>query len=72
MLCAPLDWQYAEFPSSANDAFLCLYVRCGTSNKIKNPFCNIQIKHYTFMDAQVCILNIFLDKDVIIQIYSLA
>ena len=23
MLCAPLDWQYAEFPSSASDAVLC-------------------------------------------------
>ena len=23
MLCAPLDWQYAELPSSANDAVLC-------------------------------------------------
>ena len=33
MLCAPLDWQYAELPSSASDAVLCLcsFVRCGTS-----------------------------------------
>ena len=23
MLCAPLDWQYAELPSSASDAVLC-------------------------------------------------
>ena len=23
MLCAPLDWQYAEFASSASDAVLC-------------------------------------------------
>ena len=23
MLCAPLDWKYAEFPSSASDAVLC-------------------------------------------------
>ena len=36
MLCAPLDWQYAELPSSASDAVLCVYVRCGSSNKIKN------------------------------------
>ena len=28
MLCAPLDWQYAELPSSASDAVLC-------SNKIE-------------------------------------
>ena len=33
MLCAPLDWQYAELPSSASDAVLCS-VRCGTSNQI--------------------------------------
>ena len=29
MLCAPLDWQYAELPSSASDAV------CGTSNEIE-------------------------------------
>ena len=23
MLCAPLDWQFAELPSSASDAVLC-------------------------------------------------
>ena len=23
MFCAPLDWQYAELPSSASDAVLC-------------------------------------------------
>ena len=23
MLCAPLDWQYPELPSSASDAVLC-------------------------------------------------
>ena len=23
MLCAPLDWQYAELPSTASDAVLC-------------------------------------------------
>ena len=23
MLCAPLDWQYAELPSSASNAVLC-------------------------------------------------
>ena len=23
MLCAPLDWQYAELPSSASDVVLC-------------------------------------------------
>ena len=23
MLCAPLDWQYAQLPSSASDAVLC-------------------------------------------------
>ena len=23
MLCAPLDWQYTELPSSASDAVLC-------------------------------------------------
>ena len=35
-LCAPLDWQYAELPSSASDAVLrtVLVVRCGTSNQI--------------------------------------
>ena len=32
MLCAPLDWQYAELPSSASA--LCVYVRCGSSNQI--------------------------------------
>ena len=39
MLCAPLDWQYAELPSSASDAVLCSFVRCGTSktNRKKNP-----------------------------------
>ena len=36
MLCAPLDWQYAELPSSANDAVLCsVLVGCGTSKQIK-------------------------------------
>ena len=39
MLCAPaapLDWQYAELPSSASDAVLgiVLVVRCGSSNQI--------------------------------------
>ena len=38
MLCAPLDWQYAEFPSSASDAVLCSVlvrkIRCGTSKQI--------------------------------------
>ena len=23
MLCAPLDWQYADLPSSASDAVMC-------------------------------------------------
>ena len=35
MLCAPLDWQYAELPSSASDAVLCWFVRCGTSIQIE-------------------------------------
>ena len=39
MLCAPLDWQYAELPSSASDAVMCTvlvcYVRCGSSNQKK-------------------------------------
>ena len=35
-MCARLEWQYAESPSSASDVCaLCLYVRCGTSNQIK-------------------------------------
>ena len=37
MLCAPLDWQYAEFPSSASDVVLCsVLVRkmSHTSNQI--------------------------------------
>ena len=29
MLCAPLDWQYAELPSSASDAV------CGSSKQIE-------------------------------------
>ena len=35
MLCAMLDWKYAEFPSSASEAVLCicLYVRCVSSNE---------------------------------------
>ena len=28
MLCAPLDWQYAEFPSSASDAVFCTVLVC--------------------------------------------
>ena len=38
MLCAPLDWQYAELPSSASDAVLCsVLVRkiCGSSKQIE-------------------------------------
>ena len=37
MLCAPLDWKYAELPSSASDAVLCsvLVLRCGTSKQIE-------------------------------------
>ena len=35
MLCVPLDWQYAELPSSASDAVLCSFVRCGTSKQIE-------------------------------------
>ena len=33
MLCAPLDWQYAELPSSASDAVLCFVLvrKIGTS-----------------------------------------
>ena len=35
MLCAPLDWQYAELPSSASDADLCtVLLRGGSSNQI--------------------------------------
>ena len=34
LLCAPLDWQYAQLPSSASDAVLC-FVRCGSSNQIE-------------------------------------
>ena len=34
MLCAPLDWQYAEFPSSASHAVLCS-VLVRTSNQIE-------------------------------------
>ena len=36
MLRAPLDWQYAELPSSASDAVLCSFVRCGTYKQIGN------------------------------------
>ena len=36
MLCAPLDWQYAELPSSASDAVLCsVLVRKMSSNQIE-------------------------------------
>ena len=37
MLCAPLDWQYAELPSSASDAVLCsvLVRKMGTSKQIE-------------------------------------
>ena len=37
MLCAPLDWQYAEFPRQLvmQSCALCVYVRCGSSNQIK-------------------------------------
>ena len=37
MLCAPLDWQYAELPLSASmqSCVLCSFVRCGTSNQIE-------------------------------------
>ena len=28
MLCAPLDWQYAELPLSASDAVLCTVLVC--------------------------------------------
>ena len=45
MLCAPLDWQHAELPSSASDAVLCtvlVYVRCGSSNHNNNNKKNLQ------------------------------
>ena len=37
MLCALLDWQYAELPSSASDAVLCsvLVRKMGTSKQIE-------------------------------------
>ena len=36
MLCSPLDWQYAEFPSSAmQSCVLCSFVRCWTSKQIE-------------------------------------
>ena len=37
MLCVPLDWQYAELPSSASDAVLCsvLVRKMWTSKQIK-------------------------------------
>ena len=39
MLCAPLEWQYTELPSSARDAVLCtVLVRCGSSKQIKKIY----------------------------------
>ena len=35
MLCAPLDWQYAELPSSASDAVLCSVLVRKMSNQIE-------------------------------------
>ena len=38
ILCAPLDWKYAEFlplACDACDAALYMYVTCESSNKIK-------------------------------------
>ena len=35
MLCALLDWQYAELPSSASDCVLYSFVRCGSSKQIE-------------------------------------
>ena len=37
MLCSPLDWQYAELPSSASDAVLCTVLVCKmwSSNQMK-------------------------------------
>ena len=34
MLCAPLDWQYAELPSSASDAVLCIQILMFTRKSI--------------------------------------
>ena len=39
MLCEPLEWQYAELPSSASDAVLCsVLVRVGHLNKKERLF----------------------------------
>ena len=35
MLCASLDWQYAELPSSASDAVLCSVLVRKMSNQIE-------------------------------------
>ena len=48
MLCAPLDWKYAELPSSASDALLCTMLVCRTSNEITSlPF------HYGYLEQHV-------------------
>ena len=47
MLCAPLDWQYAELPSSASDAVLCsVLVRKMFNNKNKKD--KNTLRHFMF------------------------
>ena len=51
MLCAPLDWQYAEFPSSARDAVLCsLLVRMMWDKKCTRFSCYKNILYKNIED----------------------
>ena len=51
MLCAPLDWQYAELPSSASDTVLCTVLVCKmwdikpNNNNKKNSFKGKEHRH---------------------------
>ena len=50
MLCAPLDWQYAELPSSASDAVLCsVLVRKKNKNNFM-AYCCDKISSNSFLE----------------------
>ena len=44
-MCAPLDWQYTELPSSASDAVLCT-VRVSNKKKLKKKRSDEMIHQY--------------------------
>ena len=65
MLCAPLDWQYAELPSSVvmQSCVLCSFVRCWTSKQIEFFYLFLCIATTLFW---MIFIDLFVDKKYIL------